>query len=148
MDAEQRLIDSIVQRPRDFADALDAFVGQLLAESGHGGRPTDGVVLAWEELGALGAFGFGVVVMIAGQCVEPLRVQFALDPTRSSIASGSVQFGERGSGPAAYGSGAHHAITRRILGDRGHEFDWKEQFVAGPDGWRRMPAIPTRSSAP
>jgi hypothetical protein len=140
MDTEQRLLESIVRRSPDFAEILDAFVGQLLAESGYPGRrPTDGILLSWEELRDDGAFAFGVVVLIEGQWVEPVRVRILLNPERGGLASGLVQFGCRDHGSVAYGSSAHHRMARRILGDRDLEFAWREQFHGGPDGWRRLP---------
>jgi hypothetical protein len=139
MDVEQRLLESIVRKAPDIAEVVDAFVGQLLAEVGYPGRPTDGVLFSWEEFHDDRFFGFGLVVMIEGQRVAPLRVQLGPDPARCRFASGLVQFGTRDHGAVAYGSGEHHRMARQILANRSLEFDWMEQFHAGPDGWSRLP---------
>ena len=139
MDIEQRLLESVVRKSPDFAQVVDAFVGQLLAEAGYPGRPTDGVLFSWQEFQDDGAFGFGLVVMIEGQWVEPLRVQLCLNPARCALASGLVQFGSRDHGAVAYGGSEHHRMERQILGNRSLEFAWREQFHGGPDGWSRLP---------
>jgi len=139
MDLEQELLDSVVRKSPDFAEALDAFVGQQLAEVGYSARPTDGVLLSWQELQDDGAFAFGVVVMIDDQVVEPLRVQLGLNPARTGFASGLVQFGRRSTGASAYDSDGHHRMARQILGNRSLEFPWREQFHRSSGGWCRLP---------
>jgi hypothetical protein len=139
MNIEQRLLESVVRKSPDFAEVVDAFVGQLLAEAGYSRRLTDGVLFSWEELQGDGAFGFGLILMIEGQWVEPLRVQLRLNPARRGLASGIVQFGSRDHGDVAYGGSEHHRMARQILGNRSLEFAWREQFHGGPEGWRRLP---------
>ena len=143
MDVEQRLLETVVRKSPDFAEAVDALVGQLLAEVGYRDRPTDGVLLSWEEVHDDAAFGFGFVVMIEGQLVEPLRVQLRLNPARCGLASGLVQFGSRDHGAVTYGGSEHHRMARQILGNRSVEFAWREQFHRGPDGWSRLPPSKT-----
>jgi hypothetical protein len=139
-ESEARLVAGIAAGTGPFADAVDSLVGCLLSElGGYSARPTDGVIFEWEEIADREAGGTGVVVMIDGQRVEPLRVSFRLDRSGRGLSSGSVCFGDADRDEVPYGSAKHERMIREILVDPGAEFRWKACFHRDARGWRDVP---------
>lgn len=139
VDVEKELVDCIRRGSRPFHEAVDVFVGQLLSECDHGRRPGDGVLFEWETVEPGRATGTGIIVMIDGQLVQPLRVGFELDATTGGLASGFVHFGNADLPDASYGSQAHRKLAKQILADPAVEFPWIERFYRHSDGWYREP---------
>lgn len=138
MNAEQALVDCIASGVGELHDVVDQLVGGLLASIGYSARATDGVLFEWESVEARRARGVGIVVMIDGQFVEPLRVAFELDAAGRALTSGLVDFGDSDSVDAPYGSRTHRRMCKRMLLDPEVEFPWVARFRRLPGGWQRV----------
>lgn len=137
MEIEKELLDCIARGTRPFHEVVDAFVGQLLGESMISDRWSDGVLFEWESIEHNRASGAGVVVLIDGQIVQPLRVEFELDPTTGCMVAGFVYFGNTDLPNVAYGSQAHRKLSMQILADPTVDFAWIERFFRDALGWHR-----------
>jgi hypothetical protein len=97
------------------------------------------VLFEWETIEGGRATGTGLVIMIDGQLVQPLRVEFVLDATSSCLASGFVRLGSADVRDASYGSQAHRNLVKQMLADPTVEFPWIERFYWDSKGWHREP---------
>lgn len=82
--------------------------------------------------------------MIATQCVEPVRIDLQLDESRTSFASGRLQFGNRFGPAVGYGTSHHRKLTNRMLASRDLVLDWRHECHRDAAGWHALP--PSRTS--
>ena len=133
---ERSFFQSVMQDASSFHDAADSLLGHLLStEDGCSPRATDGILFQWQEVKDLRASGSGIVVLIDGQRVEPVRIRLDLDAGESSVATGDVWFGDRHRGGYLFNSKEHHALVNQIWLNREVEFDWKLHFHRDKAGW-------------
>jgi len=136
---ERVLVESILAAT-DLEASVDALLSHLLSDlSGYHARSTDGVSFEHSRVVAGQAAASGVVIMIDDQTVEPLRVEFTLDTSRTKLSTGSVCFGDK-TRNVSYGSREDRRLRRAIIANPDVEFSWKESFYRGGDGWHRRAA--------
>ena len=139
-DHEQYLIESIAADVNTedfdrFGDAVDDLVGFLLSGIGYYGRPTDGVIFEYTEQKGNCVFGSGVAIMIEGQLVEPLRVEFTFNCSKTKLENGLVYFGDASTPAVRFGSREHWKLLKQIILDPRIEYPWKECFRRDATGW-------------
>jgi hypothetical protein len=94
IDCERALVESILGHVGLDA-SVDTLLFHLLATvHGYSARATDGVLLQHSRISDWQAVASGVVVMI-DQTVEPVRMEFRLDPPGVTLSTASVHFGDR-----------------------------------------------------
>ncbi|MCI0488455.1 MAG: hypothetical protein L0229_17845 [Blastocatellia bacterium] len=124
----------------EFFSALDTLLGLLLSqEAGYPTRPTDGVLLEYEERNETMFFAAGVAVMIEDQRVEPVTFRFEFNSDACSIRSGHVTFGSEPHSIIPYGSSEHRRLVKSLLANPHEHRMWRHQFFRSMAGWSSVP---------
>jgi len=136
-DVERMLLESLGDEGRFFA-AVDVLVGHLLSGvPGYSARPTDGVLLEHFRLSGRGGVATGVVILIEGQTVEPLRVKFVVNDS-GALDQGWVHFGDTARDIVRYGTREHRKLSNEIIAYPDRNYSWKETFCRDDEGWHRL----------
>ncbi len=138
-DFEQLLVDSIIAGVEPLHEAVDGLLSCLLSGvDGYSHRPTDGVLFKHTEVTDCKFLGSGLVVLIDGQLVEPLRVELSLNGSKTELQFGLVCLGDEKRAAVGYGSKEHRRMALEILADPQLEYSWKERFRRDDAGWHRV----------